>query len=108
VEGRVTTSEGGLKDGYNTEWCAENLEMRSKKRRMNDSNRIVDSKEIRIEWKVDKKTQLDKMFRLEIALILIYSQFMPVAENAINPPKLSQKTSNHHGHDHVMGTFLAS
>jgi hypothetical protein len=31
------------------------------------------------------------MFRLEIALILIYSQFMPVAEYAINPPKLSQK-----------------
>jgi hypothetical protein len=63
-----------------------------------------------------QKPQLDKMFRLEIALILIYSQFMPVAEtqfmpvaeNAINPPKLSQKTSNHHGHDHVMGTFLAS
>ena len=48
------------------------------------------------------------MFRLETALILIYSQYMPVAENAINPPKLSQKTSNHHGHDHVMGTFLAS
>jgi hypothetical protein len=54
-----------------------------------------------------QKTQLDKMFRLEIALILIYSQLKPVAE-AINPPKLSQKTSNHHGHDHVMGTFLAS